>query len=205
MGNEKRELSTEVANIERTATEADFYSHLTINAAVAAALYKMLESLSRIEKTDDSYHLVLELLNGIIHEPQYKVGYISPFEERLWQQIGANVLGRHYPMILRQYLNYIGFALAAGRNQQGGWVDGQTERMRRLLYIDLKPLLDSNEKMVDERTMREALLPDSMKYENGKFLYTMGFGHGPVVEIEKPPIDSLSALDGVNWENPRHL
>lgn len=204
MGNDE-ELNKEVTDIEKTATDADFYSHSTINSAVAAAMYKILQSLSRLEKTEDSYHLVIQLLDGIIHEPQYKKGYAIPFEKRLWQQIGANVLGRHYPMVLRPYLNYIGFTLAAGGNQLGGWVGEQAEKMRRLLYVDLKPQLDNDEKMVDGRLMKEVLLPDSMDYKNGKFIYTMGFGRGPVKEIDEPPTGSLSALNGIDWENPRHL
>lgn len=204
LGNEEA-LNDTVRINEKSAIEASFSSNDTINSAIAGALYNAFQSLSRIEKTDDSYHLVLDLLHGIIHEPQYKNGYAVPFEKRLWQQIGANVLGRHYPMVLRPYLNYIGFALAAGSGQQGGWVGGQTEKMRRLLYVDLKPQLDNDEKMIDERLMKEVLLPDSMDYKNGKFIYTMGFGRGPVKEIEEPPAGSLSALNGIDWENPRHL
>ena len=72
--------------------------------------------------------------------------------------------------------------------------------MRRLLYIDLKPLLDKEEKMVNDELMKDALLPNHLDYKDGKFIYTFGFGKGPQQEILEPPLGSTSALEGVDLE-----
>lgn len=199
------EFNNSVVEIEKTAQETNFHSNSTINEGISAALYKAFEQLSRFEKSNDTYGHVIELLEGITHEPNYKEGYRVPFENRIWQQIGKNVLGRHYPMVLRTYLNYIGFCLASDDGQRRGWAGEQAEKMRRLLYIDLKPQLDSNGIMVDDTPMKEALLPDCMDYKDGKFTYTMGFGRGPTKEIPPPPEGSTSALEGVEWEHARSL
>ncbi len=198
-------LNVDVTNREKTAQTAGFFSDTTINSAIAGALYKAFEQLSVIKKTNDRYNHVLDLLHGIVYEPALKEGYVKPFEDRIWEQIGKNVLGKYYPMVLKTYLDFIGFCLVGDNGQRRGWAGEQAERMRRLLYVDLKPQIDNDEKMVDGTPMREALLPDCMDYRNGKYYYTMGFGRGPEVEITPPPIGSISALDGVDWENSRSL
>jgi len=201
---EKKELNIHIKEKEKTAKETSFYSNSTINEGIAAAMYKAFEQLSRIDKTNDRYGHVLDLLYGV-HEPKMKEGYLIPFEKRIWEQIGKNVLGRHYPMVLKTYLDYIGFCLVGDDGQRKGWTGEQAEKMRRLLYIDLKPQLDKNEKMVDGTTMKEALLPDCMDYREGKFYYTMGFGRGPEEEIVPPSSGAKSALEGVEWKNSRNL
>jgi hypothetical protein len=198
-------LNKEIIEREEKAQEASFNSNRAINEAVAAALYKCFEQLSKIKKAEDTYHIVLDLLGGIISEPEYKKGYSKPFTKRIWEQIGKNVLGKYYPAVLRPYLNYIGLAVASNKNQETGWRGEQSERMRRLLYIDLKPLLDNNTKMVNDEFMKDVLLPECMDYKDGKFTYTMGFGKGPTVEIDLPPEGSESALKGVDWEHSRSL
>ncbi|MFA5934550.1 MAG: hypothetical protein WC827_01530 [Candidatus Paceibacterota bacterium] len=199
------EFNQVVIEREKTATEAGFYSNSTINEGIAATLYQAFTHLDYIKHTNDTYHTVLELLHGMIYESQYKQGYIAPFEKRIWEQIAINVIKKHYPGVLRSYLTFFGFALATSADRKGrGWKYEQTERMRRLLYIDLKPLLDTDTLMVNEKFMKDVLLPDDMKYRYGKFFYTMGFGRGPEVEITEPPTGSISALDGVDL-NDRSL
>ena len=197
----QEELKQEVIEREKTASEVSFSSDSTINAGVAAALYKAFEQLSYIENTDDIYHTVLELLEGMIYENERKEGYRGPFEKRMWEQIGANVVKRHYPAALRTYLVFIGFCLASDGNQRQGWIGKQADRMRRLLYIDLKPLIDNDTKMVNEKRMKDALLPKSMDYKNGKFTYISGFGRGEENEIEPPQEGSSSALKDVDLEH----
>lgn len=201
----RENLNANITKIEKTATEVNFDSSLAINEAIAGALYRGFEQLSRIEKSTDTYHLVLNLLHGMISEPNLREGYITPFEKRIWEQIGKNVLGRYYPMVLKSYLNFIGFCLVGDDGQRKGWVGEQAEKMRRLLYVDLKPQLDTNEKMVDGTLMKDALLPDCMDYKGGKFTYTMGFGRGPEEEISPPPDGAKSALEGIDWQNSRSL
>ena len=198
-------LNQDIVATEKIAKETNFHSYLAVNEAVAAAIYKAFEQLSRIEKELDTYHVVLDLLNGMTSEPNLREGYMLPFTKRMWEQIGKNVLGKHYPMVLKSYLNFVGFCLAAGDGQRKGWSGEQAERMRRLLYIDLKPQLELNEKMVDGTLMKDALLPDCMSYEEGKFTYTFGFGRGPIVVIDPPPEGSESALEDVDWKNSRNL
>jgi hypothetical protein len=192
---------------EKTASEAGFYSNSTINEGIAAMLYKAFEQLTSIPKTTDTYYISLELLGGMTHEDtyRYKEGYRPPFEKRIWEQIAHNVIEKYYPAVLRIYLNHVGFALAGDVGQRAGWMGVQAEKMRRLLYIDLKPLLDKGEKMVNEEKMEDALLPDCMQYKNGKFFYTMGFGKGPTLEIAEPPAGSISALEGIDLKNTRSL
>lgn len=196
----QEKLNEAVTEKEKTVPEADFFSGSTINAGIAAALYKAFEQLSYIENTTDTYHTVLELLHGMVYESQYKEGYRPPFEKRMWEQIAGNVVNRHYPAALRTYLEFIGFCAASDENQRQGWVGEQAERMRRLLYIDLKPLLDADTEMVNKEKMKDALLPKSMSYEDGKFTYTFGFGKGEKKIIPPPPEGSRSALEGVDLE-----
>jgi len=192
------ELNQETKEKEKTVPDASFYSYATINAGIAGALYKAFEQLSHIENTLDTYHTVLELMYGMMHEYEYKEGYRPSFEKRMWEQIAANVSQRHYPAVLRTYLEFIGFCTASDENQRQGWVGEQAERMRRLLYIDLKPLLDADTKMVNDEKMKDALLPKSMSYENSNFTYTFGFGKGEKKIIAPPVEGSTSALEGVD-------
>ena len=195
------ELNQEIKEKEKIVPEVSFYSDTTINAGIAGALYKAFEQLSYVENTLDTYHTVLELLYGMMHEYENKEGYRPPFEKRMWEQIATNVSQRHYPAALRTYLEFIGFCAASDENQRRGWIGEQTERMRRLLYIDLKPLLDADTKMVNDEKMKDALLPKSMSYENGNFTYTFGFGKGEKKIIAPPTEGSTSALEGVNLEH----
>jgi len=197
----KDELNQKVVEREKTASEVNFYSNSTINTGVAAALYKAFEQLSYIKNTTDTYHIVLELLRGMMYESERKEGYRGPFEKRMWEQIGANVINRHYPAALKTYLEFIGFCLSSDQNQRQGWVGKQAERMRRLLYIDLKPLIDNDTKMVNKEKMKDALLPKSMDYKNEKFTYKSGVGRGEEKEIKPPQEESNSALEGVNLEH----
>lgn len=192
------ELNQEIAEKEKTTTEADFYSGSTINAGISAVLYKAFEQLSYIENTTDTYDTVLELLHGVMYESERKEGYRAPFEKRMWEQIGANVVHRHYPAALRTYLVFIGFCLASDRGQRQGWVGEQAERMRRLLYVDLKPLIDSDTEMVNNEKMKNALLPQLMDYKGEKFTYKFEFGRGEEKEIDSPPEGTGSALEGVD-------
>lgn len=200
----QEKLNTEVVEREKTTQEADFYSDSTINAGIAAALYKGFVQLSYIKNTTDVYHEVLSLLHGSMYENQYKEGYRAPFEKRIWEQIAANVIGRHYPAPLRTYLEFIGFCLISDENQRQGWIGEQAERMRRLLYIDLKPLIDAGTEMVNKKKMKDALLPNSMDYRDGTFFYRLEFGEGEERPIAAPPEGSKSALEGVNL-NPKSL
>jgi len=197
----QEELNQEVKEREKNVPEVSFYSDSTINAGIAAALYKAFEQLSYIENTLDTYHTVLDLLYGMMHEYEYKEGYRPPFEKRMWEQIAANVIHRHYPAALRTYLEFVGFCAASDENQRQGWIGEQAERMKRLLYIDLKPLLDADAKMVNGEKMQDALLPKSMSYENGNFTYTFGFGKGEKKVIPPPPEGSTSALEGVDLDH----
>lgn len=202
----QEELNQEVTKKEKTVPEASFCSNVTINAGIAGALYKAFEGLSYIENTFDIHHVGLKLLHGMMYESERKEGYRPPFEKRIWEQIAANIIHRHYPATLRAYLHFVGFRAASGKSQvHGGWLDEQTERVRRLLYVDLKPLLDADAKMVNGEKMKDTLLPKSMRYEDGQFKYTFGFGKGETEIIPPPPQGATSALVGVNLDHPSLL
>jgi hypothetical protein len=197
----QEELNADVAEKEKTVAEVSFFSDSTINAGIAATLYKAFEQLSYIENTTESYHTVLELLHGMVYESERKEGYRPPFEKRMWEQIAANIIHRHYPAALRTYLEFVGFCMASDENQRKGWIGEQAERMRRLVYVDLKPLLDNDTEMVNKAKMKDALLSTSMSYEDGNFTYTFGFGKGEKKVIPLPPEGSTSALEGVDLEH----
>ena len=199
-------LNPSVIEREKTAYEASFRSTSTINAGIAAILYNAFGQLSHLKKTTDIYYVVLGLLEGMMYYENYKEGYRNPFEKRIWEQIAHNVIDKHYPNVLRTFLTFIGFTLSAEDDaQREGWIGKQTEKVRRLLYVDLKPLLDKDEKMVNEKSMVDVLLPASMTYENGKFTYTNGFGKGEKRIIPEPPAGSTSALDGINRDGRSSL
>ena len=199
-------LNQEVAEVEKTTSEASFHSDSTINAGVAALLYKCFEGLSHLEKTTDIHLILHQLLEGMQYQENYKEGYKNPFEKRIWEQIAKNVIQRYYPATLRTYLASLAYYLSGKEIGTGtGWAVVQAERMRRLLYIDLKPLLDRGEKMANDELMKDALLPNQFDYKNGKFVYTTQFGKGPQSEILEPPAGSASALEGVDLENRNPL
>ena len=181
-----------VRAIERTASSASFYSESTINDGIALAIYKAMEAMSHLGSDFYSYQTVLELLHGLLIEAERGVGYTVAFENRMWRQIAVNVAHRWYPVPVRAYLQFIGFALVA-HTQQKPWITDQTERVRRLLYVDLRPLLDRDEKMINGTRMQEAFLPEMMSYGSGLFTYTSRFGEGDTTEIAPPDWGSLRA------------
>lgn len=202
----KESLNQEIIAKEKTTSEASFHSGSTINAGVAALLYKAFEGLSHLKKDTDVHLILHQLLEGILYEENYKDGYKNPFEKRMWEQIAKNVIQRYYPATLRTYLASLLYYLSGKEIGTGtGWAVVQAERMRRLLYIDLKPLLDKGEKMANDELMIDVLLPDQLNYKNGKFVYTSGFGKGPQTEIVEPPVGSKSALEGVDLDSRNPL
>src|SRR3989344_5426998 len=68
----QEELNQDVKEREKNVPEVSFYSDSSINAGIAAALYKAFEQLSYIENTLDTCHTVLDLLYGMMHEYEYK-------------------------------------------------------------------------------------------------------------------------------------
>ncbi len=197
----QEQLNKRTSKKERRTPQADFCSDSTINAGIASALYKAFEQLSYITNTTDTYATVLELLHGMMYENERKEGYRGPFERRMWEQISNNVVKRHYPATLRIYLVFIGFCLASDRGQRQGWIVGQAERMRRLLYVDLKPLFDEDAEMINEEKMKNALLPKLMDYRGGKFTYKSRLGRGEEKVISPPPEGARSAIEGVDLDH----
>jgi len=198
-------LNKDVAEREKTASEAEFYSNSTINSGIAAALYKAFEQLSYIKKSNNVYNIVIELLHGMIYEEKLKEGYRGPFEKRIWEQIGNNVINRYYPAVLPVYLLFIGFYLVSDYKIGQGWISEQAEKMRRLLYFDLKPLLDKNTKMINDKNMKDVLLPQLMDYKNEKFIYKLEFGQGSEEVIIPPTGKEESALQGVDLKHRSSL
>lgn len=196
----------DVAEREKHVDRATFYSNSTINAGVAKAIYKLFEQLSYIEKTaatHERYHAIVELFGAMTLRENPRAGYRKPFEDRMWQQIARNVLNGHYPAVLPIYLEFIGLCLISPRDQ-GEWLAGQCERMRRLLYVDLGPRLDQRATMINDEPMKSALLPQAMTYIDGKFFYTAGFGHSDRREIAPPDPSAKSALEGVDFESTEY-
>lgn len=194
----KENLDQGIAEMEKSVLDVDFHSDSTINAGVAEAIYKAFEQLSYIKNTTDTYHDVRDLLHGMIYCSEYKEGYRKPFEKRMWEQIGHNIIGRFYPATLKIYLECFGYHAASDKEEKIEWLKEQTERIRRLLYIDLKPLIDQNAEMVNKVKIKEALLPKTMDYKEGKFTYRFGLGSGEEKVIAPPQEGAESALTGVD-------
>lgn len=201
----QEKLNEEIAEREKEVLEADFYSDLTINAGIAKALYKAFEQLSYIENTNDTYSTANELLNGMVYYGEHKEGYRKPFEKRMWEQIGRNVVGRYYPAALKTYLEHFGYHAASDGAAPGEWAKEQTERVRKLLYVDLKPLFERGIEMVNKQKMKDVLLPKSITYKDGndgKFYYRFGFGKGEEKIILPPKEGAESALVGIDLKAP---
>ncbi len=196
----KEVLNEDVVEKEKKTNEADFDSSETINSGFSAALYKAFKSLSYL-KSMQAYYVVNNLLKSAIYEKDRKEGYIKPFEKRIWQQIAENLTRGHYPAVLKSYLLFFGFRLASDNNQVSGWAQEQAEQIRRLLYIDLKPLIDNKAKMADNKEVKDALLPVTMIYRGGKFFYKFDYGKSEEKIILPPPDESVSALTGINVDD----
>ena len=91
----------------------------------------------------------------------------------------------------------MGFLLIFRGGDQGEWARAEMERVRRLLYVDLKPLFEAREKMINDELMEEALLPQVMRYEHGRFYYRGRFGRGTESESAPPSPGASSSLEGV--------
>jgi hypothetical protein len=193
-------LNEAIVEKEKKTDKADFDSSDTINSGFSAALYKAFESLSYL-KTMQSYYIVVKLLKSVIYEKDRKEGYIKPFEKRAWQQIAENLFRGHYPAVLKIYLLFFGFLLVSDNSQKVSWAQEQAEKIRKLLYIDLKPLIDKNAEMADGKKIKEALLPAFMSYKNEKFFYKFDYGKGEENMILPPPDKSKSALEGINLDD----
>ncbi len=194
-----KDWNDDIRRLEFATTKACFSSQYSISAALAKALCAAFSQLACVDKNTDitwSYTTVVELLHGLMYQRDTSDAYRKAFDEVLWEKIHENVVRRFYPATLRIYLEFIGFLLVSGA-QRDAWAEEQRERMRRLLYIDLKPLFARGETMINDEAMESALLPKVMRYAEGKFYYTARYGEGDESEIMEPPAGSTSALEGV--------
>lgn len=190
-----------IRQMESAADDDGFSSRQSIAASFAEAMCNAFSQLAIISKKVDitwTYYTVIQLLHGIMYGgDSLSSDYRRPFTDGIWKLIHENVVRRFFPATLRVYLEYMGFLLIFQSANQGDWVEGEKERVRRLLYVDLKPLFDAGAKMINDEPMQDALLPQAMLYEKGKFYYTDRFGAGNASEIAEPPAGSSSALEGV--------
>jgi len=199
-----------VRDAEESAEGEGFDAQFSISPAIAKALADGFTQLAIVNKNTDfewSYPTSLELLHGLMFDDVYISNCYRPkFEKGIWEKIKTNVIRGWYPAALRTYLQYFGFALIFNRpGGLGVWVQTESERVRRLLYVDLQPLFAGGAKMIDGETMEDALLPPVMSYREGKFYYKTSYGKGQDVEIERPQGSAESALLGVKddfdrWE-----
>lgn len=187
-----------VSDIEQQTDKADFYSRTSLNAGIAAILYRAFASLAEIKDESGTYQIATELVSGMIFNADLKAGYRNAFLSRLWEQIGQNVGRRWYPAPLRAYLLVIGYFLMAGLNNLPNWLGEEMERVRRLLYVDLKPLIVAEAEMADHTRLRNALLPEMLRYEGDRFAFRTG--SGAWIEITPPPEGAPSALVGIDLD-----
>jgi len=193
--NRGEKIDDNIKEKEKNASNGTFESSDAINDGVAEFIYEAFQSLSHINTS--TYGLVLNLLWGMTYKPpltDLMEGYRDLFEKKLWEQIKHNVVDRYYPDVLKIYLQFIGCSLVLD-TQDSGWIGEQTEKMRRLLYVDLKPKFDSGMGMVNGEKMQDKLLPKSMEYKNNNFIYKLDDGKGREKIINQPAEGSLPVFD----------
>jgi hypothetical protein len=183
----------EGTNDSENITAEDVFQDVSMNTCIAQVLFKAIESLAFIDDSSNLYPIVLSLFNNLDCEDKRNVDYRPLFETQMWKKISDNVVNRHYPAALRIYLVYFGQFLAWNGNDTrvNAWMNDQVERLRKLLYTDLKPLLEKDALMVNQKKMEQELLPQSISYSDGHFTYVNDYE-----EIEIPsPKERHSALD----------
>ena len=195
------EWDRSIIQSEAVGSDDGFASSISISPAIAEALCEAVSQLSSIDKAANifwSYQTVVELLHGLMLEDSaFSADYRRAFETGIWKRIHANVVRRFFPATLRTYLEFMGFLLVFSGSNRGAWAENQKERIRRLLYVDLRPLFDRAETMINGKSMQEALLPQVMRYQNGRFYYRARFGEGEESQIDEPARDASSALEGI--------
>lgn len=148
----------------------------TVNSYLAQSISRAVESLAYMKNSTHIYYLVLNLFNGIDLRSENSVGYLAEFENYMWETIAKNVLKGQYPTTLKIYLIYFGMLLVPNCLRSNKWMEDQSERLRKALYVDLKPLLDKDTTMVNGAQMKATLLPENIVYADGNFIYIDNFG-----------------------------
>jgi len=190
-----RELDTRTANLR---------SSRNLNEAFSQAMYRTFLQLGNIKNLDnfEYYLLTLGLFESIKDESQRIPGYKKPFEKKIWNQIARNVLKKVYPNITKPYLLFGGYLAANNLGTGDDWFAIQAEKIRQLLYVDLKPLFVKDLKMVNGKSMEEILLPASIIYnkEQGSFFRRQGILDTDLIEIPRPRTET-SAFHDISVEN----
>ncbi|CCB87133.1 putative uncharacterized protein [Parachlamydia acanthamoebae UV-7] len=166
-----------------------------VNSIFANSLSKAFESLSFIENSSITYHTVITLFDGLEFGAEQSVEYLAEFEKNIWEKIAKNLKQKLYPITLKSYLEYLAIRLVSNSFRTNSWMDDLIEKTRILLYVDLKPLLDQNATMVDQKYMKEKVLPKSMVYENNSFAYIDKLGNKQ--SIVPPAENASSILDSI--------
>jgi hypothetical protein len=193
----RKTLRDGVVEDEALAREADIHSSVAVNEAYAYSLYKCLSNLTYIPKNVlRENHYRFDLLHSIIFEHDLKNGYQVPFTEKLWKRIFYNVREKRYPAVLWVYLDMMGYFLSGEDKGGDGWAVIEARKLRRLLYLDLKPKIEAGELMINDETVEDALLPVSIKYLDGNFIYHSGNKLAQPVVIAQPPAGDRPMLDG---------
>lgn len=160
---------------------------LNLNQEFAKALSQAIGSLSFIKNTTTTHQNMISLLNGLEIGTLPSSEYVQEFEKEMWGKIAKNVVERLYPAYLRSYLVYFGGWLPSDSCKGSQWSQAILKKMRKILYVDLKPLLDQNALMANGHLMKDALLPQSLIYENGVYAWEDSFNHRKRIIL--PPED----------------
>jgi hypothetical protein len=193
----RKTLRDGVVEDEAQAREADVHSSFVVNEAYAFSLFKCISDLTYIPKdVFRENHYRFDVLHSIMFEHDLRNGYQTPFTEKLWKRIFYNVKEKHYPAVLWVYLDMMGFFLSGEAKGGDGWVVEEVKKLRRLLYLDLKPMIEAGELMINDKPVKDVLLPISITYENGDFVYHSGNKLSKSVVIARPPDGEKSMLEG---------
>ncbi|MBN9376766.1 MAG: hypothetical protein BGO14_00150 [Chlamydiales bacterium 38-26] len=165
---------------------------VNLNQEFAKALSKSIGSLSLIKDSTVIYQNMISLLNGLEIGTPPVAEYVNEFEKEMWGQIAKNVVSRLYPPYLKGYLIYFGGWLPPDSCKLNQGSQAILENIRKLLYVDLKPLLDQNALMANGDLMKNALLPPSLIYENGEYAYIDRFNQSRRIIL--PPQDETSII-----------
>jgi hypothetical protein len=186
---------------ERNPIKARINSTQSLNENIAACIYKMLEAFSGADKKVGYEFFSNKLIGSLDERGSERNNYSIIFTNILWKKIYENVKFGFYPAVLRVYLEYFGHYLAQEDTDGIGFVPTQTKRLRKLLYNDLKVLLDGGKKMANDKEMKDMLLPKNIKYEDGKYILLYEFPRGSQKEISPPVSDSSSAFTNAEIED----
>lgn len=194
---EKLMLLVDEENINQAVKDRERSCNNCLSQGISNLLYSFVRDFSGLNKNKNydnydyyRYSLVVNyLFHGIKTYRFLNNKYVDLFGEKIWEQIDITINNRYYPAVLKVYLCFFASYLTLLYDGENNWIDIQRNKLGKLLYGELKDLIDNKEKMSNGVMIEEALLPQNINYKNNKFyiIYNDGsVGNLKEVEILSP-------------------